>query len=52
MTPVIECFRGIYLGSGTWSAGSLLYAAAFTIVTLLLGLLIFHRVEKTFMDTV
>lgn len=52
MTPVIECFRGIYLGSGTWSAGSLVYAAAFTIATLLLGLLIFHRVEKTFMDTV
>ena len=52
MTPVIECFRAIYLGSGTWSAGSLLYAAAFTAITLLLGLLIFHRVEKTFMDTV
>ncbi len=52
MTPVIECFRGIYLGSGTWSTGSLLYSAAFTLVTLLLGLLIFHRVEKTFMDTV
>jgi lipopolysaccharide transport system permease protein len=52
MTPVIECFRSIYLGSGTWSAGSLLYAAGFTLVTLVLGLLIFHRVEKTFMDTV
>jgi len=52
MSPVIECFRGIYLGSGTWSAGSLIYSAAFTIVTMLLGILIFHRVEKTFMDTV
>lgn len=52
MTPVIECFRGIYLGSGTWSAGTLLYAAACTIVTLCGGLLIFHRVEKNFLDTV
>jgi len=52
MTPVIECFRDIYLGSGSWSAGSLLYSAAFTLVTLFLGLLIFHRIEKTFMDTV
>jgi len=52
MTPVIECFRGIYLGAGEWSAGSLAYAGAFTLVTLLGGLLLFHRIEKTFMDTV
>jgi lipopolysaccharide transport system permease protein len=52
MTPVIECFRGIYLGAGDWSAMTLLYAGAFTLITLFLGLLIFHRVEKTFMDTV
>jgi lipopolysaccharide transport system permease protein len=52
MTPVIECFRSIYLGTGSWSIGSLFYAAGFTVVTLFLGLLIFHRVEKTFMDTV
>ncbi len=52
MTPVIECFRGIFLGSGSWSVGTLLYAAAFTLVTLFAGLLIFHRVEKTFLDTV
>lgn len=52
MTPIIECFRDIYLGSGTWSTGTLAYSAAFTLITLLLGLLIFHRVEKTFMDTV
>jgi lipopolysaccharide transport system permease protein len=52
MTPIIECFRGIFLGSGDWSAWTIAYSAAFTLVTLLLGLLIFHRVEKTFMDTV
>jgi lipopolysaccharide transport system permease protein len=52
MTPVIECFRGIYLGSGAWSCYTLLYAAGFTVVTLFLGLSIFHRVERNFMDTV
>lgn len=52
MTPIIECFRSVYLGSGAWSAMSLLYSAALTFITLSLGLVIFHRVEKTFMDTV
>jgi lipopolysaccharide transport system permease protein len=52
MTPIIECFRGIYLGSGDWSAGTLIYAGVFTLVTILTGMVLFHRVEKTFMDTV
>lgn len=52
MTPIIECFRGIYLGAGDWSASSLGYAAVFTLVTMFAGMLLFHRVEKTFMDTV
>lgn len=52
MTPVIEGFRYAYLGSGTLSPGLLVYSSGFTLVVLVLGTVIFHQVEKTFMDTV
>lgn len=52
MTPIIEAFRFGYLGTGTISPGLLAYSAAFTIVVLVLGLVIFNRVERNFMDTV
>lgn len=52
MTPVIEGFRYAYLGSGTLDPGLLVYSSAFTIVVMVLGTVIFHQVEKSFMDTV
>ena len=52
MAGIIEAFRSLYLGAGTFSWGLLGYSAGFTLVVLILGILIFNRVEKTFMDTV
>ncbi|RBP48127.1 lipopolysaccharide transport system permease protein [Roseimicrobium gellanilyticum] len=52
MTAIVEAFRAVYLGAGTFSWPDLGYSAIFTVVTLALGVLIFNRVEKTFMDTV
>lgn len=52
MTAVIEAFRTIYLGAGSFSWPLLGYSAAVTFVVLLVGIVIFNRVEKTFMDTV
>lgn len=52
IAPLIETFRYAFLGSGTFSAGSLLYSIAATAVILFSGLLVFNRVERTFMDTV
>jgi lipopolysaccharide transport system permease protein len=54
MTPVIETFRYAFLGSGggSFSWGGIIYALVFTIVVVLLGTLIFNKVEKSFMDTV
>ena len=52
MTPVIEAFRAVYLGAGAFDWSSLAYSGVFTLVTLLVGIIIFNRVEKTFMDTV
>lgn len=52
MTGVIEAFRAIYLGSGSFSWGLLGYSASFTVFTLFVGIIIFNRVEKTFVDTI
>lgn len=54
MSSIVEAFRYICLGEG---AGELLpiqllISAASTMVVLLLGVILFSRVEKTFMDTV
>jgi len=52
MTGVIEAFRTLYLGAGSFSWPLLGYSAAVTATVLALGIVIFNRVEKTFMDTV
>ncbi len=52
MAGIIEAFRSLYLGAGTFSWGLLAYATGFMVLTLFLGIVIFNRVEKTFMDTV
>ena len=52
MTSIIETFKYAYLGGGEINFLYLGYSF-FTMVTLMVaGLLIFHKVEKTFMDTV
>ncbi len=52
MTPIIEVFRLGFLGQGTLHWGWLGYSAGFAVVSLLVGAMIFNRVERTFMDTV
>ena len=52
MTAPIEVFRLATLGSGTASVGGLLYSLAFTLAALAVGVILFSRIEKTFMDTV
>jgi len=52
MTPVTETFRTALLGVGTINYLHLLYSTGFTIVMLAIGIVIFNKVEKTFMDTV
>jgi len=52
MTPIMESFRYAFLGAGTLKLTYLLYSFVFMIVALMAGVLIFNRVEKTFMDTV
>lgn len=52
MTPIIETFRFGFLGEGSFSWESLGYVSLLTLVVLILGILIFNKVERTFVDTV
>jgi lipopolysaccharide transport system permease protein len=52
MTPIIEAFRFAFLGAGTVKFNSLLYTFGFMFVVVIVGSIIFNRVEQTFMDTV
>lgn len=52
LTAVIETLRYGFLGKGSFSWDLLGYSAAFTAIILLLGIIIFNKVEKTFVDTV
>jgi lipopolysaccharide transport system permease protein len=52
MSAVVEAFRYAFLGAGSVDPAGLLYSLAFMVSALLAGLLIFNRVEATFMDTV
>jgi lipopolysaccharide transport system permease protein len=52
LAPIIEAFRYSLLGVGSFEPVQLIYSALFICVVLIIGLLIFGKVEKTFMDTV
>ena len=52
ITPVVETFRVAFLGAGEASWGRLAYSAGFMLVVMFIGVVIFNRVEKTFIDTV
>jgi len=52
MTSVIEAFKYATLGQGYFSWLALGYSFTFMTVLLLIGIVIFNRVQRSFMDTV
>lgn len=52
MSSIIEAIRYAFLGTGGISGGYLLISLAVTLLILFIGVVLFSRVEKTFMDTV
>ncbi|MEE3385779.1 MAG: ABC transporter permease [Prevotella sp.] len=52
VTSVIEAFKYSTLGQGFFSWVALAYSFAFMCVLLVLGIVIFNRVQRSFMDTV
>jgi lipopolysaccharide transport system permease protein len=52
MTGIIECFRYGFLGQGQLEWNTLGYSTLFTFLSLILGVLIFNKTEKSFIDTI
>ena len=52
MTSIIEAFKYVTLGEGYFSWLALGYSFTFMCILLLLGIVIFNKVQRSFMDTV
>ncbi len=52
ITSIIEAFKYAFLGVGEFNWLYLGYSLSFTVVLLFIGLIVFNKVEKSFMDTV
>lgn len=52
ITSIVEAFKYSVLGVGSFSWWSLGYSFGFMVVLLVVGIVIFNRVQRSFMDTV
>jgi lipopolysaccharide transport system permease protein len=52
MTGIIEAFRYAFLGKGEFTLGSIGYSIVVTLIILFLGIIIFNKTEKNFVDTI
>jgi lipopolysaccharide transport system permease protein len=52
VSPIVVAFKYGFTGSGVFSVSAIIYSAIFAVVLLFISLIVFNRVEKTFMDTV
>ena len=52
LTPIVEAFRFAFLGAGEVNILNLAYSAVFMVIVLVVGIILFNRIEATFMDTV
>ena len=52
MASIVETFRGAFLGVSSIELSHIIISVSFTLLIFFLGLLMFNRVEKSFMDTI
>lgn len=52
LAHIVEAFKLIFLGEGYLTTAGLLYASGFTVIVVLMGVLIFNKTERSFVDTV
>jgi lipopolysaccharide transport system permease protein len=52
LTGIFECFRYAYLGTGSFQPIDLLLSTTLIGVLFIIGIVIYNKVEKSFMDTV
>lgn len=52
LTAIIETFKYGFFGKGVFSPELLAYSSIITLIILVTGIIIFNKVEKTFVDTI
>lgn len=52
LSHIVEGFKLAFLGQGSLTTSGLLYSSVCTLIVLIVGILIFNKTEKTFVDTV
>ena len=52
MTGIIEAFRFAFLGKGEFTVWSISYSTIVSLIVLFLGIIIFNKTEKNFVDTI
>jgi lipopolysaccharide transport system permease protein len=52
ITSIVEAFKYAFLGVGEFNLFYLGYSVLFTVILFFIGLVVFNKVEKSFMDTV
>jgi lipopolysaccharide transport system permease protein len=52
LTHIIEAFKFVFLGAGSFDTLGLSYSLFFASTVLFFGIVIFNKTEKSFMDTV
>ena len=52
LTSILETFKLAFLGTGTFSWGYFSYSFASTIIVMALGMLVFNKVQRSFMDVI
>jgi lipopolysaccharide transport system permease protein len=52
LTGILDFFKHAFLGSGEIDWSYLLYSMAFSLIVLLLGVLVFNKTEKSFIDVI
>ena len=52
MVAIVESFRYAFLGAGAIKMEYIITSWSITLVLLFVGIILFSRIEKTFMDTV
>jgi lipopolysaccharide transport system permease protein len=52
LTSLVEGFRYALFGKGSLIGNDLLYTIVFTVVVLFIGIVLFNKIEKTFIDTI
>jgi lipopolysaccharide transport system permease protein len=52
LSPIVEGFRYALFQKGTLDPQGLLFSAGFILISLIIGMVVFSKVERSFMDTV